>query len=82
MKERRTKFNIIFKDKYDWYITLYTTEPKTENEITSLISYWVEVNGHNFEDYSPCDIMDDICDNNEWYWTDTEIKTIIIDDWY
>ena len=83
MEERRTKFNLIFKDKNyeDWYITLYTIEPKTEEEIISLINYWAELNDRIEEGYSPVTIMDDLCLDKGWCWTDTEIKTITITDW-
>lgn len=86
MEEKRTVFNLIFKDKEycDWYITLYTTEPKTEKDILNLIEYYGEMNARNFGDYSysPCDIMDDMCDNNDgWYWTDWNIEIVTVQDW-
>ncbi len=83
-EDKRNIFNLIFEneDYEDWYITLYitlhTAEPKTEEEIMSLIRYYGKVNEKNCTDYSPIDIMDDLCLNNEgwfWYWTDTKTDT-------
>lgn len=83
-EDKRNIFNLIFENEgyEDWYITLYitlhTAEPKTEEEIMSLIKYYGKVNEKNYTDYSPIDIMDDLCSNNEgwfWYWTDTKTDT-------
>ena len=65
----------------DWVFTLITTEPKTHDEIESLIDYWAEVNDHNTDDYSPVDIMDDIvADHDGWRWEDGD-EELIITNW-
>jgi len=79
IEDKRNVFNLIFKDNNyeDWYITLHTTELKTEEEIMSLINYYSEINDKNYIGYSPVDIMDDLCEDNEgWYWTDMEYVEI------
>jgi len=80
--EKRTEFRLIFTQNNrssldDWRITLKTTEPKTEDEIKSLIEYWKEVNDRNMEEYSPVDIMNDLCKDKGWYWEDTDYQELI-----
>ena len=79
--EERTEFRLVFiedKNNYgDWRSTLKTTEPKTEDEIKSLVEYWTEVNDRNKKDYSPVDIMDDLCEDNGWDWEDTDYQEIV-----
>ena len=84
----KTKFNLIFKDPNykDWKMTLYTSEPITENEIKELILDFSETCNESMFDYSPCDIMDllvDYMQNNErdWYWTDMDYDAIEIACW-
>lgn len=86
MEEKRTQFRIKMRDKFDgepdYDILLHTTEPKSDEEILSLIDYWAEVNAHNTEFYSPVDIMDDICDNYDgWWWEDGDREDIYIKEW-
>ena len=80
---KRTEFRLVFKEKDkelpDWRITLKTTEPKTEEEIKSLISYWDEVNDRSMEDYSPVDIMDDLCEDKGWSWEDTDYQELVFE---
>lgn len=84
MEDKTNIFDLVFKDKrfQDWHITLYTTELKTRSEIENLIYYYAEANSNVLDNYSPCDIMDDLCLDKGWYWGDTEDKTIIITDWF
>ena len=84
MEDKKNVFDLTFKDKngdWDWNFTLYTTELKTESEIESLIDYWAEVNDRTEEYYTPVSIMDDLCEDKEWYWPDKEDKSIVITDW-
>ena len=85
----KTVFNIVFKDAnyQDWKFTLHTSNPKTDNDIKSLIEYWSEVCDRNIPDYSPVDIMDYLVDDqiynegNDWYWTDMDYNVMEIEDW-
>lgn len=84
--EARTEFRIKMKGKYvgegDYDILLHTTEPMSFEEIESGILYWAEINSHNKEDYSPVDIMDDLCDNHDgWWWEDGDREDIYIAEW-
>jgi hypothetical protein len=75
------KYRIRFYDGVygDWTFTLFTTEPKTQDEIESLIDYWAEVNGRNKEEYTPVDIMDDIvADHDGWRWGDGDEELLIV----
>lgn len=64
----------------DWVFNLVTPEPKTQDEIESLIDYWAEVNDRNKSDYSPVDIMDDIvADHDGWRWEDGDKELVILD---
>ncbi len=81
-KDKRNEFNLIFEnDVYEncyitLYITLHTAEPKTEEEIMSLIKYYGKANEKNCTKYSPIDIMDNLCSNNiGWFWYCTDTKT-------
>lgn len=81
----KTRFNLIFKDDDlfgDWFITLITSVPKTEDEVKGVIDYWSEVVSRNEVDYSPVTIMDIVCDNNDgWSWQDWDYDTIEIEEW-
>ena len=85
MEEKKTVFYVTFKSKDaelpDWEMTLRTTEPKTESEVESLISYWAEVNDRNKEDYCPVDIMDDLCEDKGWTWEDRDFGEMVISEW-
>lgn len=75
------KYRIRFCDNAfgDWVFNLVTTEPKTQDEIESLIDYWAEVNDRNADDYSPVDIMDDIVsDHDGWRWEDGDDELLIV----
>ena len=75
------KYRIRFCDNAfgDWTFSLITTEPKTQDEIESLIDYWAEVNDRNKGDYSPVDIMDDIvADHPGWRWEDGDDELFIV----
>ena len=59
---------------------LRTTEPKTEEEIRSLIEDYDDFfYGCTDYDYSPVDIMDRICEANGWEWEDLDYELIEID---
>lgn len=80
--DKRTEFRLVFvedgrRNLDDWRITLKTTEPKTEDEIKSLVEYWKEVNDKSKEDYSPVDIMDDLCKDKGWSWEDTDYQELV-----
>lgn len=81
---KKYKYRVVFEDDSafgDWEFDLFTTEQKSYEEIESLIMYWVEVNDNNEEGYSPCDIMDDLVNNNPgWRWKDAD-DSIIITGW-
>ena len=81
----RNEFNIIFRDDPafgDWEIRLITSEPKTEEEIESLIWYQIEIASRSLPVYTPVDIMDDLCDShNGWHWEDMDYNAIVIDHW-
>lgn len=75
------KYRIRFCDNAfgDWTFNLFTTEPKTQDELESLIDYWGEVNDRNKGDYSPVDIMDDIvADHDGWRWEDGDEELLIL----
>ncbi len=79
MASKKYKFLIIFKDKensYDWKFLLKTTVAKTDDEIQCLISYFSEISDRNIEGYSPCDIMNALCEDKGWSWEDGNISEI------
>lgn len=69
---KNTEFKLIFMKKKDrshtddWRIILKTTEPKTDEEIASLVDYWIEVNKRNLEEYNPYDVIIDLCEDKGW----------------
>lgn len=80
MKEYKYRIRFYDKASGDWVFNLVTTEPKTQDEIESLIDYWAEVNSRNVENYCPVDIMDDIVENNDgWRWEDGDSELLITD---
>ena len=84
MADAECRYKITFEDSpEDWVFFLFTNEEKTKNEIGSLIDYWAEVNAHNSDDYSPCDIMDDlVADHDGWRWeSDMFDDEICIKNW-
>lgn len=66
----KTEFKIIFGDSVlgNWYIKLITSEKKSVEQIKSLINNYTT-------EYSPCDIMDDLCENHPgWRWEDWDTQ--------
>ena len=69
--EQRQEFRLVFSSEGrsaldDFRITLKTTEPKTEDEIRSLVEYYIELNDRNVEYFTPGDAMDDLCRDKGW----------------
>ena len=88
--KKKTEFDLIFKDYdyKDWFITLHTSEPKTNDEIEDIIMTYADIvsNGILSEDYCPVDIMDRLCDamqdeGRDWYWADAIIDEVVINGW-
>ena len=81
--EKRTYFKLIFKDKYgDFRMALCTTEPHTEKEIKELIeAQKTRLLNDGYEDYSPIDIIDGICEEKGWDWEDADYQEMVIEDW-
>lgn len=84
----KTEFYLIFKDPdyRDWHIKLFTTEPKTDEEIEELIMNFSDMCNTGLDTYSPVDIMDRLVDymvstGRDWYWTDADYDAIEIDGW-
>lgn len=84
------KFNLMFKDPdvNDWYITLHTSEPQTNEEIMDLILTYAEMisNGYLSECYCPTDIMDRLCDamqddGRDWWWENMNVEIVEIKEW-
>jgi hypothetical protein len=72
MANAEYRYKIIFADSpEDWEFFLFTDEPKSADDIESLIEYYSEVNSRNQESggYCPVDIMDDLlADHDGWHW--------------
>lgn len=80
MEDKKTVFKLRFKDNGpcgDFEITLKTTEPETEEYIRRLILNHCRLYNPSEEDFSPVDIMDDVCDENGWDWEDTDYDEMI-----
>ena len=84
----KTEFNIVFKDYnfYDWHFKLFTTEPKTDEEIEDMIMDFADMCNATRDEYSPVDIMDKLVDymvstGRDWYWTDMDCNNIEIRGW-
>lgn len=81
------RYKIIFKDamfENDWLFALCTDEPKTEDEIESLIDYWSEVISTKYDAYTPVDIMNAlVADHMGWWWEDWEIydEEVVVHEW-
>lgn len=81
----RTEFKLRFKDPIsDWTMILRTTEPKQEEEIKKIIKSHAQNYDASKEDFSPVDIMDDICEEYGWEWEDYEYQEIEIldEEWF
>jgi hypothetical protein len=83
--EGKTCFELRFNEEGmpPYEMRLRTTEPKTEDEIRSLISYYAEINDRTGEPYSPVNILDDLCEEKGWTWEDSDYEAIVFeeDEW-
>lgn len=79
--ETKTLFKLRFNEEGmpPWEMVLRTSEPKTEDEIKSLISYYAEIISRTEESYSPVAILDDLCEDKGWDWEDLEYGALIFD---
>ena len=79
--ETKRIFKLIFNEEGmpPYEMVLRTSEPKTEDEIKSLILYYAEINARTEEPYSPVTILDDLCEEEGWDWEDLENGAIIFD---
>lgn len=79
--ETKTLFKLRFNEAGmpSYEMLLRTSEPKTEDEIKSLILYYAEINARIEEPYSPVTILDDLCEEKGWDWEDLEYGEIIFD---
>jgi hypothetical protein len=76
--EKRTEFRLRFKDRYkDWEMLLRTTEPETEENIRKEILNHCRLYKASEEDFSPVDILDDVCDEHGWEWEDGDYRDIV-----
>jgi len=77
---KRTEFKLRFKDNGpggDFTMILRTTEPEYEEDIKMQILNHCQRYDASEEDFSPVDIMDDVCDENGWEWEDLEYGEIV-----
>ena len=83
--DKRTEFKLRFKDPTDdWTMILRTTEPYTEEGIRNLIDiYSTILYDAGYEDISPLDILDRICEGKGWSWEDMDWQEMEIEynDW-
>ena len=83
--DKRTEFKLRFKDPTDdWTMILRTTEPYTEEGIRNLIDIHSTIlSDAGYEDISPLDILDRICEDKGWSWEDMDWQEMEIeyDDW-
>ena len=76
--DKRTDFKLRFKDHpIDFTMILRTTEPYSEEDIRSMIISHCQLYDASEEDFSPLDIVDDICDENGWSWEDADYQEMI-----
>ena len=83
--ETKTAFKLRFNEEGmpPYEMILRTSEPKTEDEIKSLILYYAEINARTEEPYSPVAILDDLCEEKGWDWEDLEYGEMVfdVDEW-
>lgn len=86
--DKRTEFKLRFSapsyadwDTDDWTMILRTTEPVSENDIRYLIDVYKKQISEYDDDYSPLDILDEICDEKGWDWEDSDWNEVVIDNW-
>ena len=76
---KRTEFKLRFENEAgeDFAMILRTYELKTEEEIREMILNHSGLYDSRSEEFSPLDIMDDICDENGWDWEDLDYQEMV-----
>ena len=77
---KKTEFKLRFKDNGpggDFRMILRTTEPETEEDIRKEILHHCHMYDASEEDFSPVDIMDDMCDEHGWEWEDDDYGEMV-----